>query len=94
MQGKITKMKDCRFCQIYENGDEVFYESKYFFSILDKFPVYPRHAVVIPKRHVLSLGELNCLEWNSLRQTIDDMILLIENSDLRSFYSHHAKYPF
>ena len=55
-----TKMDDnCLMCDIYEKDLEPrIYENDHFYAIFDVFPVTPGHALVIPKRHVVSRFDL------------------------------------
>ena len=55
---------DCPFC----NPDatvELILESAQAYAILDKFPVNPGHALIIPKRHVIDYFELSFKEQSS-----------------------------
>lgn len=54
----------CPFCNP-EAEVEMILESAQAFSILDKFPVNPGHALVIPKRHVSDYFELSFKEQSS-----------------------------
>ncbi len=49
-------MSDCIFCKI-ANG-EIVYENEYIAAFNDINPSAPVHILVIPKRHVESLNEL------------------------------------
>lgn len=53
-------MSDCIFCKI-ANGEipsELIYENEYIAAFNDINPAAPVHILVIPKRHVESLNEL------------------------------------
>ena len=53
-------MSDCIFCKI-ANGEipsELVYENEYIAAFNDINPSAPVHILVIPKRHVESLNEL------------------------------------
>lgn len=53
----------CPFCEIVEGDQsaEILLETKDFLCILDKYPVNEGHSLVIPKRHVERLEELDDL---------------------------------
>ncbi len=54
-------MSDCPFCQIAEEGlpPHGLFEDESFFVILDKESLAFGHCMVIPKRHVVKVYELN-----------------------------------
>jgi diadenosine tetraphosphate (Ap4A) HIT family hydrolase len=62
----FTKSKgvECPFCSLPKEA-EVIVESAQAFSILDKYPVNPGHALIIPKRHVSDYFELSFKEQSS-----------------------------
>ena len=51
---------DCIFCQL---DHSVLAETKLSVAFLDSFPVSNGHALVIPRRHVLSLWEMTDEEY-------------------------------
>jgi diadenosine tetraphosphate (Ap4A) HIT family hydrolase len=50
-------MKACVFCEIIKENYVL--ENDFFYAIFDKYPVTEGHLLVIPKRHVETLFELN-----------------------------------
>ncbi|MBC6366356.1 HIT family protein [Algoriphagus sp. AK58] len=54
----------CPFCNP-ESKAELILESAQAYSILDKFPVNPGHALIIPKRHIADYFELSFKEQSS-----------------------------
>lgn len=86
-------MKDCLFCKIYEEGKEVIYENKYFYSRFDQFPITPGHVEVIPKKHIVSLMDLTNEEWAYLKPAIQDTIGIIESTDFVKKYNEFLKNP-
>jgi diadenosine tetraphosphate (Ap4A) HIT family hydrolase len=51
---------DCIFCK---SDREVLLESTLSFAVFDGFPVSRGHALVLPKRHVATIWELNDQEY-------------------------------
>jgi histidine triad (HIT) family protein len=76
---------ECGFCKLKIKNEKIL-ETKFFYSILDIHPVSPGHALVIPKRHIVSLLDLSDREWLDLRDAIKETIKIIENSDLKDLY--------
>lgn len=42
-------------------------------AIRDHFPVSPGHTLLLPRRHVVSLFDLNILEWVELGQLLTEV---------------------
>ena len=52
--------QNCYFCKVSSgNADPFIFENESFVGIFDTNPVNPGHALVIPKRHVVSVFDLN-----------------------------------
>ena len=83
----------CTFCEIYNSGKGIIYDSQYFFARFDRFPVTPGHAEVIPKRHVASLFDLTQGEWGDLQHALLDVVRQIEQTDFRRLYQEFVDYP-
>lgn len=59
-------MKDCIFCQESNkilNGEMSFRD---WYLKWDEYPVNPGHLLIIPRRHIQSIFELNLVEFLSL----------------------------
>lgn len=67
-------MPDCLFCK----PEGVIVENNFVYGKFDKFPVTKGHALVIPKRHVLSFFELREEE---LQELYDALCRLKEKID-------------
>lgn len=89
----ITNMSICRFCEIYENEDGIFYRNGYFFGQFDKFPVSPGHAEVIPIRHTASFFDLGVQEVYHMYKAIFDVKRIIESTDLNEIYREMLSSP-
>ena len=63
---------DCIFCR---HDRSILVQTKLSFAFLDSFPVSNGHALVIPKRHVVSIWEMTTEEYtdafNLVRQVRD-----------------------
>ena len=59
----MIQMDNCIFCKIArgEIPSTKVYEDEYVLAFRDINPLAPKHVVVIPKRHVGSLNELDAL---------------------------------
>jgi len=79
-------MEKCHFCKIKNIQSKIIFENKSFYSIFDIHPVSPGHALVIPKRHVISLLDLTDEEWIDLKPAIKKTIKIIESTNLEKTY--------
>lgn len=84
---------NCLFCQFAQNKKIKVWENKLFYAIFDSFPVSPGHTLIIPKRHVTEIRELNKDEWKSLNLSIKAAIRFIEKSNFRKIYQEMLKNP-
>ncbi|MCM1404290.1 MAG: HIT family protein [Prevotella sp.] len=50
----------CLFCDLVENCVA---ENDLCYVIYDKYPVSPGHCLIIPKRHMKTVFEMNQAEW-------------------------------
>jgi diadenosine tetraphosphate (Ap4A) HIT family hydrolase len=83
----------CVFCEVYTERRGIIAETEHFFSQLDKFPVSPGHAEVIPKRHVDRLLDLSASEWSDLMKALRTTEKSIEGADLQAIYSEFVLHP-
>ncbi len=68
----------CQFCN--PNSDSgLILESAQSYSIFDKFPVNPGHALIIPKRHVTEYFELSFKEQSSCLFILNEVKKIIQN---------------
>lgn len=71
----MNKNNNCVFC----NPTDIVINGEYAYSRLDGFPVSEGHCLVIPKRHVGSIDELDDMELKDLYSVLHQTkILLIE----------------
>lgn len=87
--------KSCYFCKV-ANGeaDPFIFENQSFISIFDTNPVNPGHALIIPKRHVASIFNLNETEHGDYFDAIYSVKRVIESTDMKSLYNemHNRDY--
>ena len=57
---------DCAFCQQTTNHSKAFLENEHLVAIYNIAPIVPSHSLVITKRHISSLLEMNQDESASL----------------------------
>ena len=50
----------CLFCDLAKNSVA---ENELCYIIYDKYPVAPGHCLIIPKRHMTTVFEMNSDEW-------------------------------
>ena len=71
----MNKNNNCIFC----NPTDIVINGEYAYSRLDGFPVSEGHCLIIPKRHVGSIDELDDMELKDLYSVLHQTkILLIE----------------
>ncbi len=56
----MTACQSCRFCQIAagEKAAHVVLEGDQTIAFLDHRPVFPGHTLLVPRRHIVTLGDL------------------------------------
>ena len=79
--------QNCYFCRVSAGlADPLIYENRSFVGIFDTNPVNPGHALVIPRRHVVSLFELDEVEQSDYFDAIHGVRQAIETTDLAELY--------
>lgn len=64
------KNNHCAFCDAKVINKQKYYESKYFFVLVDSMPITYAHSLIVPKRHVYLLSSFNNREVINLFETI------------------------
>lgn len=83
----IESEKNCYFCDVSSGKfDPFIFENNSFFGIFDTNPVNPGHALVIPKRHVASVFDLNEAEQTDYFDAIAGVKQVIESTDMKELY--------
>lgn len=69
-KGDDEKMYNCPFCKIDQTRNVIVEEKKLIFVTYSNPRLMPGHILVIPKRHVEKISELNKKEMIQLFQTV------------------------
>lgn len=79
---------DCYFCKVSRGeADPFIFENRSFIGIFDTNPVNPGHALVIPRRHVMSVFELNDNEQSDYFDAIKGVKSTIEKTNFETLYA-------
>jgi len=79
--------KNCYFCKVINGeADPFIFENRSFVSIFDTNPVNPGHALIMPKRHVASIFNLNETEHDDYFDAIYGVKQVVESTDMQSLY--------
>ena len=74
------------FCDRESFEGRIFKEDEYFYCLFDYTPVSPGHALIAPKKHIVSILEVDIEMWNKLFEEIVESIKIIEKTDLKNVY--------
>jgi diadenosine tetraphosphate (Ap4A) HIT family hydrolase len=75
------------FCRVAKgDADPFIFENRAFVAIFDTNPVNPGHALVIPRRHVVSIFDLDETEQAAYFDAIKGVKRVIESTDLKGLY--------
>jgi histidine triad (HIT) family protein len=78
---------DCYFCRVSRgDADPFIFENRSFVGIFDTNPVNPGHALVIPRRHVVSIFTLNDAEQTDYFDAIRGVKAAIETTNVAELY--------
>jgi diadenosine tetraphosphate (Ap4A) HIT family hydrolase len=79
--------QNCYFCRVSRGeADPFIFENRSFVGIFDTHPVNPGHALIIPRRHVLSVFHLIETEQADYFDAIRGVKTAIEETDLKDLY--------
>ena len=79
--------QNCYFCKVAcGQADPFIFENRSFVGIFDTHPVNPGHALVIPKRHVLSVFDLNEQERGDYFDALSGVRNVIETTNFAELY--------
>jgi len=79
--------QNCYFCRVSRGEvDPFIFENRSFVGIFDTHPVNPGHALVIPKRHVASIFDLNETEQSDYFAAIKGVRRVVEETTMKDLY--------
>lgn len=62
----FPKNKDCAFCRIVEEGEEIIAANELAVAFYDSFPCNPGHVLIVPQRHEADFFALRQFEQTAL----------------------------
>ena len=81
--------QSCYFCKVSKGeADPFVFENRSFVGIFDTNPVNPGHALVIPRRHVASIFNLNAMEQEDYFDAIRGVKKVVETTDMIELYQN------
>ena len=81
-------MNKCFFCDIQNKEDQqIFAQNELFFARFDDFPVNKGHCEIIPKKHTVSLFDLNKEEINVMYDFLKKVKVELEQEFLPDGYN-------
>jgi histidine triad (HIT) family protein len=84
---KRQSERECYFCRVSRGETDPFiFENRSFVGIFDTNPVNPGHALVIPRRHVASVFDLNEAEQADYFAALRGIKGVIEKTDFGDLY--------
>jgi histidine triad (HIT) family protein len=87
-----TTNHDCYFCKVIAGDTDPFiFQNRSFVGIFDTNPVNPGHALVIPKRHVASIFNLDDTEQSDYFEAIKGVKHVIESTNMVETYQNMLK---
>lgn len=79
--------QDCYFCRVSSGkADPFIFENRSFVGIFDTNPANPGHALSIPRRHVVSIFDLNEAETADYFDALRGIKAAIETTNLAELY--------
>jgi histidine triad (HIT) family protein len=79
--------QDCYFCRVVRGETDPFiFENRSFVGVFDTNPVNPGHALIIPKRHVVSIFDLTEAEQADYFDALRGVRGVVEATDLQGLY--------
>lgn len=65
------KIKECLFCDSQQMKSRTVLECRYWFVIMDNYPVSKGHALIVLKRHHPDILNLSFSEWKEMQGIIE-----------------------
>lgn len=63
--------KDCLFCDSQKMESRRVLDGRFWFVIMDNFPVNKDHALIVLKRHYAEMFDLSWPEWKDLQDILE-----------------------
>jgi histidine triad (HIT) family protein len=72
----------CAFCAILEGNEPsvVVFDDDHVVAFLDRRPLFPGHTLVVPRRHIVTLGELPAEEVGPLMRVVQATARAMESA--------------
>jgi histidine triad (HIT) family protein len=72
----------CHFCAILEGSEpsSVVFDDDDVVAFLDRRPLFPGHTLVVPRRHIVTLGELPAAEVGPLMRVVQATARAMESA--------------
>ena len=78
--------KNCRFCEIVKKKEDMIFENKDIFVMINQNPYKEGHILVLPKKHIVDPRELDEKILKELYKTINFMLDILEKTyETKSF---------
>ena len=81
-------MNDCKFCELFSDNSKWVYVNKIFAVKFDRYPVSSGHALIIPKRHIVSVFDLCEDDWYCFCDALCNAKIIIESVDAKQLYQN------
>ncbi|MDJ0807750.1 MAG: HIT family protein [Gammaproteobacteria bacterium] len=82
-----TSQQTCYFCKVSSGqADPFIFQNRSFVAIFDTNPVNPGHALIIPKRHVVSIFDLSGQERDDYFDALYGVKDVIESTSFADLY--------
>jgi diadenosine tetraphosphate (Ap4A) HIT family hydrolase len=72
------KMENCLFCEWLNKKKDFVHKNNSFYSFFDENPVSGGHALVIPKKHIVSFFDLDDKEMADLLEAVKNVKKVID----------------
>ena len=89
MTSSTPPEQNCYFCKVSSGlADPFVFENRSFVGIFDPNPVNPGHALLIPRRHVVSIFDMNAQEHSDYFDALHGLKGVIEATRFAELYSN------
>lgn len=80
-------MQDCLFCKIIQKQlpCNMVYEDEHLVVFHDKFPKAPTHLLVVPKKHIINLWDLNTEDTPLMGYFMSSLPIIAKKASLPGF---------